>query len=234
MVSIGKEADYALEEYLKDNTFSNTAAKRDLFKKMDKIVSANVLKNYALNHVNNMDDYFYFRGNFIRTFGMENFFSYVISNEIMVENMYIDTAQGNFYYSGMKPILFENNQRARTEEIFSLRISKNFERFITNMGLEGPFAACFVSSSLAFNKYSSDLTTVLFAYVRDSQVQIENEDMNRRNLMECAEELRDKILGLSYEKNKPDNISTKIYTLISDLTTLNNKLRVPIKYKNWF
>lgn len=80
MIDIGSEPDYPLEEYLKDNTFSNSAAKRELQKKMDKMITANVLKNFVLKSVNNMDEYFYFRGNFINTFGMENFFSYIITN----------------------------------------------------------------------------------------------------------------------------------------------------------
>ena len=79
-VSKGMDRDCSLELYLKENTFVNQFAKQEIFKKMDKSVPGDLLKKFALSCVNNMDEYMFFRTNFINTFGMENFFSYLISN----------------------------------------------------------------------------------------------------------------------------------------------------------
>ena len=72
--------DYALELYLKENTFGNPSAKQEIFRKMDKIIPNDLLKKFALKSVKNLDEYFLFRNNFIISYGMENFFSYLISN----------------------------------------------------------------------------------------------------------------------------------------------------------
>ena len=71
------------------------------------------------------------------------------------------------------------------------------------MGLEGPFASCFVSSSLAFNNYDSDLTTVLYIYLRECLVKIDNynEEVGRKDLMDNAEELKSRLLSLGFEVN---------------------------------
>lgn len=78
------------------------------------------------------------------------------------------------------------------------------------MGLEGPFASAFISSSLAFNHYDSDLTTIFYVYVRDCLLrveritnnlihQVEHEEVSKKDLMENAEELRDRLRTLSFE-----------------------------------
>jgi len=72
--------DYALELYLKENTFGNPTAKQEIFRKMDKTIPNDLLKKFALRSVKNLDEYFLFRNNFTTSYGMENFFSYLISN----------------------------------------------------------------------------------------------------------------------------------------------------------
>ena len=79
-VSKNIDPDIALELYLRENTFENTIAKQDIFKKLDKMVANDLIRKFALKSVKNLDEYFLFRNNFICTYGMENFFSYVISN----------------------------------------------------------------------------------------------------------------------------------------------------------
>ncbi len=80
LISKETDYDYALDQYLKENIFGNAQAKQEIFKKMDSMIPNNLLKNYALKCVNNLDEYFWFRKNFITTYGMENLFSYLISN----------------------------------------------------------------------------------------------------------------------------------------------------------
>ncbi len=72
--------DYALELYLRENTFGKEEAKQEIFRKMDKIIPNDLLRKFVLKSVKNFDEYFLFRNNFIKSYGMENFFSYLISN----------------------------------------------------------------------------------------------------------------------------------------------------------
>ena len=137
--SKGMDNDASLELYLKENTFGNNLAKQEIYRKMDKSVPGDLLKKYALKCVNNMDEYMFFRSNFIATYGMENFFSYLISNgkrhkkeiliiiEMLLENMYIDPAKGSFFYTAMKPTFNEQGQIQKGNATQSIRISKNFE-----------------------------------------------------------------------------------------------------------
>lgn len=83
LISQNVDTDLALELYLKENTFGNPIAKQEIYKKMDKIVPNDLLRKYALKSTKNLDEYFLFRNNFICSYGMENFFSYVISNGIL-------------------------------------------------------------------------------------------------------------------------------------------------------
>jgi hypothetical protein len=138
LVSKDIDYDYALDQYLKENTFGNAQAKQEIFKKMDSTIPNNLIKNYALRSVNNLDEFFWFRRNFTTTFGMENLFSYLISNgifpicflnslELNLENMYIDPAKGHFFYLGMKPSFNDQGQITKSNAQTSIRISKNFE-----------------------------------------------------------------------------------------------------------
>lgn len=59
-----------------------------------------------------------------------------------LENMYVDTAQGNFYYTNMRPILFDQGKRCRPNLQHIIRVSKNFEvrrKYMNVMGLINSF-----------------------------------------------------------------------------------------------
>lgn len=46
---------------------------------------------------------------------------------MMLENMYVDPAKGNFFYTALKPTFNEQGQIQRGNATQSIRISKNFE-----------------------------------------------------------------------------------------------------------
>ena len=65
------------------------------------------------------------------------------------------------------------------------------------MGLEGLFASCFISGSLAFARYDTDLSTLLFVYVRDCI--IKEGETPREILMNNADDIKNRILSFSFE-----------------------------------
>jgi len=234
MISMGYDTDHALELYLKERIFENNEAKKLIFRKMDKLVPKDLFRKFVLKSVRNLDEYYLFRNNFIASYGMENFFSYIISNEMLLENMFVDAAKGTFYYLDMKPNFTEQGQINRESAQSSIRISKNIENFITNMGLEGPFASCFISGSLAFTRYDTDLSTLLFVYVRDCVVKGEQGEVPKKVCMDNAVELKSRALSFGLEGDNLDQINQKIYDMIIELTRGDLRGTIPKKYKYWF
>jgi len=219
---------------LKERIFENTEAKKAIFRQMDKLVPKDLFRKFVLRSVRNLDEYYLFRNNFIASYGMENFFSYIISNEMLLENMFLDAAKGTFYYLDMKPNFTDQGQINRESAHSSIRISKNIENFITNMGLEGPFASCFISSSLAFTRYDTDLSTLFFVYVRDCVVKGEQGEVPKKISMDNAVELKMRALSFGVEGENHDHISQKIYDIIIDLTRGDVRGTIPKKYRYWF
>ena len=91
------------------------------------------------------------------------------------------------------------------------------------MGLEGPFASCFIAGSLAFTRYDTDLSTLLFVYVRDCVVKVkdwimknliifkkgEQGEVPKKVCMDNAVELKSRALSFGLEVNIL-NFSSKI------------------------
>jgi len=67
------------------------------------------------------------------------------------------------------------------------------------MGLEGLFASCFISGSLAFVRYDTDLSTILFCYVRDCI--LKEVEPSREILMSNADEIKNRVLSFSFDVN---------------------------------
>ncbi len=67
------------------------------------------------------------------------------------------------------------------------------------MGLEGPFASCFIGGSLAFTRYDTDLSTLLFVYVRDCVVKGEQGEVPKKVCMDNALELKSRALSFGLE-----------------------------------
>jgi transformation/transcription domain-associated protein len=234
MVAQGYDTDHALELYLKERIFENIEAKKAIFRQMDKLVPKDLFRKFVLKCVRNLDEYYLFRNNFTASYGMENFFSYIISNEMLLENMFVDAAKGTFYYLDMKPNFTDLGQINRESAQSSIRISKNIENFITNMGLEGPFASCFIAGSLAFTRYDTDLSTLLFVYVRDCVVKGEQGEVPKKVCMDNAVELKARALSFGLEGESMDQISQKIYDIIIELTRGEIRGTIPKKYRYWF
>jgi len=230
---------------LRDTFLGNSNSLSTIFKKMDEMVPKNLIKSYVGKCTQNNDEYYLLRKNFILSFGMESFYSYIVANEMSIENMFFNKKTGNFLYYNMKPNFVDSMQSIKPNLYSALRLSKNVENFITPMGLEGPFASTFISSSMALSKPDYGINTLLHLYIRDSLVKLEQEDNqkmrtgeyeegNRVRIGENAEEIIQRIHSFYYEKNNDEEISEKIYNIITELTSQNYRKTVPLKFKNWF
>ena len=81
MLTKGLDGDFSLECDLLD-FLSNTGSLSSHFNKMDEMVPKNLIKNFVVKNTQTYDEYFLLRKNFITSFGLENFFSYIIANGI--------------------------------------------------------------------------------------------------------------------------------------------------------
>jgi hypothetical protein len=142
LTEINKRHDYALELDLAENYFSNPDLQRNSRKetinKIDELIPAMLLQKHVEKLVVNLEHYYEFRKKFTYSFAMESFFSYLISNDFGLENMFFCREKGTFKYFNMKPQFNSDNVLLFKKDNYnSLRISNNLQ--VTNSLLFGKF-----------------------------------------------------------------------------------------------
>jgi len=186
LTEINKSHDYALEVDLAENYFGNPdwqLRRKETFNKMDELIPATLLQKRVEKLAINLEHYYDIRKKFTYSFGMESFFSYLISNDFGLENMFFDREKGTFKYFNMRPQFNSDNGLLYKKNNYnSLRLSKNLQvfflcfcscltyflqRFITDVGIEGPYVSAFVSTSLAFWRNDQSLKPILHMIFRD-------------------------------------------------------------------
>ena len=262
-----KIANQILEEEAKKEGISSDLAyfssnnNEKLFYKMCEIIPQDSLKNFIHKFIETTEDIFIFRKQFSISYSLNNLFSYIISDNILLKNISFNKETG-FCSFNSDLTIFPNNyfkDIIEQKEGTSLRLTKNISFFLSMTCIYGVVPEIFYFSCQSLLNKSSIFKNILKLcldnnYINKSKNEIyqnyinkfkyllnefdDNEYFNNNNIQMINnisnESNNDNHINKNEQENNNKNKMKIIYELIDNSMNNENLKKKTIDYEAWF
>ncbi len=159
-----------------DLVYYSLNIKEKLFYKMCEIIPQDSLKNYIHKFISTTEEIFIFRKQFAISYAINNLFSFIISDNIMLKNISFDKETG-FCTFHTDISLFKNNQYndiLEQKKGTPLRLTKNISFFLSITSIYGIVPEILYFSCQSLLNKSNNLKNILKICINDYNIYTNN------------------------------------------------------------